>query len=36
MRLTGGQEIASKIHQHFIPGLVKAQAGFNKKNKKKE
>jgi hypothetical protein len=22
MRLTGGQEIASKIHQHFIPGLV--------------
>jgi hypothetical protein len=23
--LTGGQEIASKIHQHFIPGLVVAK-----------
>jgi len=34
--VTGGQEIASKIHQHFIPGLVKAQAGDNKKNKNKK
>ena len=23
--VTGGQEIASKIHQHFIPGLVNGQ-----------
>ena len=25
MFVTGGQEIASKIHQHFIPGLVVAK-----------
>ena len=24
-RVTGGQEIAPKIHQHFIPGLVNGQ-----------
>jgi hypothetical protein len=36
MRLTGGQDIAPKIHQHFIPGLVKAQAGFKKKKRIKK
>ena len=34
--VTAEQEIAPKIHQHFIPGLVKAQAGDNKKKIKKK
>jgi hypothetical protein len=35
MRLTGGQEIASKIRQHFIPGLVRRKQVLIKKIKKR-